>query len=162
MPRNYPIGRSGSITFHVIDPVRLRGDDPAVRFDRTQPKENAMTDARTIAESYIAVWNETEASRRAALLETNWARQARYIDPVMRGDGREEIGQLIGAVHQRFPGFRFSLIGEPDGFDGHVRFSWGLGPAGEDAIVKGSDVAVLEDGRIASVIGFLDEVPADA
>src|SRR3954468_982862 len=35
---------------------------------------------------------------------------------------------LIGAVHERFPNFRFSLLGEPDGFGTNVRFSWGLGP----------------------------------
>src|SRR3954464_15703040 len=31
---------------------------------------------------------------------------------------------LIGAVHERFPNFRFSLLGEPDGFGTNVRFSW--------------------------------------
>lgn len=121
-----------------------------------------MTDARTIAENYVAVWNETEQARRDALLDKDWAGQARYVDPIMQGSGREEISALIGGVHERFPGFRFSLIGEPDGFDGHVRFSWGLGPAGEEAIIKGSDVAVLDGGRIASIIGFLDQVPPSA
>lgn len=119
-------------------------------------------DAGKIAESYIASWNEDDPERRKALVERHWADRATYVDPIMRARGRVEIAGLIESVHTRFPGFRFSLIGEPDGFDGHVRFSWGLGPEGEEAPIKGSDVIVVEEGRIAAVIGFLDQVLAAA
>src|SRR5438093_7972358 len=61
----------------------------------------------------------------------------------------------------RSPGaLRFTLIGEPNGFGDHVRFSWGLGPDGGDSPIKGTDFAVLSDGRIRSITGFLDQVPA--
>lgn len=44
-----------------------------------------------------------------------------------------------------------------------ARFTWHLGPAGGEPVVIGFDVVVLsEDGRIASVHGFLDKVPAAA
>ena len=120
-----------------------------------------MTDASKIAENYIAAWNETDADRRMALLARDWAAGVSYVDPIMSGKGHAEISALIGGVHERFPGFRFALLGEPDGYDGHARFSWGLGPAGsDDAPIKGSDVVVLEGGRLTSVIGFLDQVPA--
>ena len=42
------------------------------------------------------------------------------------------------------------------------RFSWGLGPEGTDAPIKGTDFAVLKDGRIRSITGFLDQVPPGA
>jgi hypothetical protein len=54
------------------------------------------------------------------------------------------------------------LLGEPNGFGDHVRFSWGLGPDGVDSPIKGTDYAVVRDGRIASITGFLDQVPAGA
>jgi hypothetical protein len=42
-----------------------------------------------------------------------------------------------------------------------VRFTWELGPAGGEAVVVGTDVAVLDgDGRIRQVHGFLDKVSA--
>jgi hypothetical protein len=42
-----------------------------------------------------------------------------------------------------------------------ARFTWGLGPEGAEPVVIGFDVAVTgEDGRITSVHGFLDKVPA--
>ena len=84
-----------------------------------------MTDASKIAETYIATWNETDAARRMALLARDWADGASYVDPIMSGRGHAEISALIGGVHERFPGFRFALLGEADGYDGHARFSWG-------------------------------------
>ena len=77
----------------------------------------------------------------------------------MRGDGRDGIEALIAGVQQRFPDFTFELIGQPDGYGDHIRFSWGLGPDGADSLIKGTDFAVLRDGRISSVTGFLDQVP---
>ncbi|MEO8524934.1 MAG: nuclear transport factor 2 family protein [Caldimonas sp.] len=119
-------------------------------------------DATSTARAYIQVWNETDADRRAELLRRFWQKDARYIDPLMSGEGIEQIGALVGAVHERFPGFRFDLLGPADGHGEHVRFRWSLGPEGAPAPIEGSDVVRLDDGRIASVVGFLDKVPAAA
>ena len=44
-----------------------------------------------------------------------------------------------------------------------ARFTWHLGPASGEPVVIGFDVVVLDgDGRIRSVHGFLDKVPAAA
>ena len=71
----------------------------------------------------------------------------------------QEIDGLIFGVQTRFPGFRFALVGEPNGHGGHVRFSWSLGPANAEPPIEGSDVIELQQGRIARVIGFLDRGP---
>ena len=119
-----------------------------------------MTDAAQIADRYIAVWNETDQARRFALLTESWAENATYVDPVMSGEGLEQIGALIAAVHERFPGFRFKLEGCADGHHDKVRFSWALGPDAEADLIKGTDFVVIEHGRLKSVTGFLDKVPA--
>jgi hypothetical protein len=113
-----------------------------------------------IAQQYIAAWNETDAQRRRALIAETWTADASYVDPLMAGRGHAEVDALMAGVQQRFPGFRFALIGQPDGFGDKVRFSWGLGPDGGEAPIKGTDFAQLEDGRLKSVTGFLDQVPA--
>jgi hypothetical protein len=121
-----------------------------------------MTDVKKVASRYIELWNERAAHRRREMLETDWTSDAKYIDPLMSGDGHHGVDALIAGVQQRFPDFRFSLIGEPNGYGDHVRFSWGLGPDGADSPIKGTDFAVLADGRIRSITGFLDQVPQGA
>jgi hypothetical protein len=124
--------------------------------------ESDMTDVNTIANSYIELWNERTPSRRREMLATNWTADAKYVDPLMSGDGHDGVDALIDGVQQRFPDFKFKLIGKANGFGDHLRFSWGLGPDGVDSPIKGTDFAVLKDGRIRSITGFLDQIPQGA
>lgn len=119
-----------------------------------------MTDITTIAKAYIQAWNETDPARRQALLQTNWTEDATYVDPVMAGQGHAEIAALIAGIHERFPGFRFQLLGTPDSHGNHGRFSWGLGPDGAEPIIEGTDFVEIADGRLAKVTGFLDKIPS--
>lgn len=121
-----------------------------------------MTDAATLASRYIDLWNETDPQRRRSLMAGLWTETGTYVDPLMQGRGHEQIDALIAAVHRQFPGFRFALAGRPDGYGSQLRFSWQLGPEGGEAPIKGTDFATVENGRLASVTGFLDQVPAAA
>jgi hypothetical protein len=118
-----------------------------------------MTDANSSAERYIAIWNETDAARRSALIAETWHEEASYIDPLMRGEGHAQINALVDAVQTRFPGFRFELLGPADGYGNNLRFSWGLGPQDGEHLIKGTDFAVLESGRLKTVHGFIDQLP---
>ena len=121
-----------------------------------------MTDINKIARSYIDLWNERTPGRRREMLAANWTSDARYVDPLMSADGRDGVDAMIAGVQQRFPDFKFKLIGEPNGYGDHLRFSWGLGPDGVDSPIKGTDFAMLKEGRIRSITGFLDQVPQGA
>ena len=118
-----------------------------------------------IIERYIAAWNETDAGARLALVESLWAADGSYTDPLADVRGPDAIAGLIGAAQQQFPGLEFTLGGPADANHNQARFTWHLGPSGGggEPVVIGFDVVVLaEDGRIASVHGFLDKVPAAA
>lgn len=120
-----------------------------------------MTDPMTIAHRYIEVWNEVDPAHRRRLMEASWIEDARYVDPMMQGAGREQIGALIGAVQECFPGHRFTLQGQSDGYGDRVRFSWTLAAPGAPAAAHGTDFGVIaEDGRLSAVTGFLDQAPA--
>lgn len=112
---------------------------------------------------YLAVWNETDATRRRELIAQTWTEDAHYLDPLMQGDGYAGIDALVLGVQHQFPGYRFRQVGAVDGHHSYVRFAWELGPEDGPAPIAGSDVASLaSDGRIQHVIGFLDRVPAEA
>lgn len=120
-----------------------------------------MADFQSLAARYIETWNEHDPAIRRKAVEELWAADGRYIDPLTDAQGRAAIDAAIAAAHQQFPSFEFRLIGGVDGHHGQCRFSWELGPAGSEAPVAGSDVAVVTgDGRLQTVLGFLDKVPA--
>ncbi|WP_029112770.1 nuclear transport factor 2 family protein [Mycobacterium sp. URHB0044] len=120
-----------------------------------------MTAYDDLAQGYIDSWNATDPTARRAAVDRLYSEDARYVDPLAVAEGREAIAATIGAVQQQFPGFVFRLAGPVDGHHDQVRFGWELGPAGETAPIVGFDVAVIDDaGRIQTVLGFLDKVPA--
>ncbi|WP_119460980.1 nuclear transport factor 2 family protein [Rhodospirillaceae bacterium SYSU D60014] len=120
-----------------------------------------MTNAAEIADRYIALWNETDAGLRRELITQTWTETARYIDPMMQGEGHDGIDTMIAGVQQQFPGHRFSLVGQPDGHADRIRFSWKLAADGAPAVAQGTDFAIVAaDGRLEGVTGFLDQVAA--
>jgi SnoaL-like protein len=122
-----------------------------------------MTNFDELAERYIDTWNETDPSARRAAVDRLYTEDARYVDPLAAAEGREAIAAMIGAVQEQFPCFTFRLAGPVDGHHSQARFGWELGPAGAEAPIVGFDVAVSDDsGRIQTVLGFLDKVPATA
>ena len=70
-----------------------------------------MADPATIVRTYIEMWNETDPHRRRELVSETLTDDASYLDPIMAGNGVEEISEMIGAAQAQYPGHRF----EPDG-----------------------------------------------
>ena len=122
-----------------------------------------MTTYDELAQRYIDTWNEMDPAARRAAVERLYTEDAHYIDPLAAAEGHDAIAAMIGAVQDQFPGFVFRLAGPVDGHHNQARFGWELGPAGAEAPIVGFDVAVIDDsGRIQTVLGFLDKVPAAA
>jgi hypothetical protein len=122
--------------------------------------EPSMSDLTDLIDHYIAVWNETDAERRRALIARTWSETASYVDPLMQGDGRAGIDAMVRGVQERFPGHRFRRTGTVEGHHDRVRFSWELALQDGPAIAKGTDFGTVMDGRLQAVTGFLDQVPA--
>jgi hypothetical protein len=120
-----------------------------------------MSDFESVVQRYLAAWNETDPDRRRTAVEEVFAEDVRYVDPVAAVEGHAALSGLIGAVHQQFPGLVFGPGGPVDAHHEQARFTWHLGPAGQEPVVVGFDVAELgPDGRIRTVLGFIDKAPA--
>jgi hypothetical protein len=119
-------------------------------------------DAPKLVERYLDAWNETDSEARRSAVASLWTEDGKYVDPLTSASGPDEISAVIGAVQQEAVGHVFRLLG--DRVDAHhnvMRFSWELVPAsGGESLAIGFDVAVTrQDGRIASVLGFIDKAP---
>ncbi|MEV0295072.1 nuclear transport factor 2 family protein [Nocardia sp. NPDC050710] len=111
---------------------------------------------------YLEAWNTTDAAARKAAIARVFTEDVRYVDPLVEVAGHDGMDAAIAGVQAQFPGWVFTSAGPVDGHHDQVRFTWGLGPADGPAVVIGFDVAIVCDGRIANVYGFLDKVPAAA
>jgi hypothetical protein len=117
-----------------------------------------------VIDAYVATWNETDPPRRRAGIAAAWAEVGTYRDPVMASDGPAGIDAMLAGVQARFPGFVLKRTSKVDAHNGpkggYVRFTWSLGPAAGPSVVEGVDFCTLApDGRLASVVGFIDKMP---
>ena len=120
-----------------------------------------MPTLETVVDQYLAIWNETNADRRRALIAEIYADDATYSDPLAEVSGLAGIDALVAGAQAQFPGLVFSLGGPVDTHHDVARFSWHLGTSGaNEPLVVGFDVLALTSGRVSRVYGFLDKVPA--
>jgi hypothetical protein len=118
-----------------------------------------MSEENGLVDRYIALWNETDRERRRALVACTFGEGASYADPLMAGDGRDAIDDMVAAAQQRFPGHRVRRLGEIDRHHDRIRFRWELvAPAGA-AIAEGTDFATVAGARLEAVTGFIDRMP---
>lgn len=113
---------------------------------------------------YFEAWNAREPEARTKAVAAAWSVGGGYTDPLADVVGHEQIAAVIAAAHAQFPGFSFRLTGAVEGHHDTARFAWELvSETDGSAPVAGSDVVTLAgDGRIRTVLGFLDRVPAGA
>jgi|SRR5215471_118839 len=122
-----------------------------------------MNDITTTVDTYLAMWNETDAARRGDDIERAWAGDGSYIDPQLEARGHAALGEMVAAVHARFPGYSFRRVSGIDTHHNVVRFAWELVSPDGPVAVAGLDVGVLTpDGRLQSITGFFGDLAEEA
>ena len=110
-----------------------------------------MSDVVTTVDTYLAMWNETDAARRAEQIARAWAADGRYVDPMLEAEGHAALGEMVAAVQARFPGHRFYRTSGVDVHHDQVRFAWELrGPDGAVAPASTSAGSRPTDASLAS------------
>jgi hypothetical protein len=146
-----------------VPPFRTGTDDNSTYLWIKEHKMTSQTRTTTqnaLVDTYIAIWNEQDATQRRALIAQLFTEDASYLDPLMAGQGHNGIDAMIEAAQQQFAGLSFRPLDRVDEHNNHMRFSWELAAENGSAIAGGTDFATLAaDGRIQTVIGFLDFMP---
>ena len=121
-----------------------------------------MSNANDVVVRYLAAWNEPEPKRRRELVAKAWIDDGTYVDGAREGRGHDGLDAMIGTAQQHFPGYRLRLASGIETHHEYLRFSWVAGGTAEAPLyIKGTDfVVVAGDGRIRSVVGFVDAAPA--
>jgi hypothetical protein len=118
--------------------------------------------AAAAVDRYLAIWNETDAAARRALIAQTFTDDAEFTDPLVEVKGADAIDSTIAGVQSQFTGLTFRLGGAIDAHHNIARFTWELAPADDaEALAIGFDVAEFaDDGRMKAIYGFLDKVPS--
>jgi hypothetical protein len=105
------------------------------------------------------VFNERDVDRRLAALGDLYADDATLYDPEAVVTGREAISVAVDNLLGNFPpDFVFTAAGPAVGHNGAAQLFWRLGPPNGPAVVTGTDVALIEQGRIKRLYVFVDPV----
>lgn len=113
------------------------------------------TQIETTVDRYFSAWNETDHDARGQLIAASFTDDARYVDPLSDAAGRKAITEMMGAVHQQFPGMAVRRTTPVDLHHDVLRFGWTITGADGSTLVDGIDVAAAtSDGRLTDVRGF--------
>jgi hypothetical protein len=105
----------------------------------------------------MRVFNQRNADERAAALAELFVAQPVMYEPTKIVEGQAAISQVAGELLEQFgPAFVFTPVAHAVGHHGLGCLRWEAGPKGEPAVVTGTDVAEIVDGRIARLWVMLD------
>src|SRR3954452_10995387 len=119
-----------------------------------------MTNTTATIDTYLAAYNEPEAGARRELVPRAFADGGALAAPPIDGEGHDGIADMMGAVHQQYPGHRFKRASAVDEHHGYFRYGWELRGPDDAVVLEGTDVGVVDEaGRLARVIGFFGPLP---
>ena len=119
-----------------------------------------MSHVTNTVDTYLAMWNETDASRRVAHIRHAWADDGHYADPSLEAAGHAALNAMVDGVQARFPGHHFRRTSGVDAHRDQLRFGWELTAPDGTVVVAGIDVgAIGPDGRLRRITGFFGDLP---
>jgi hypothetical protein len=99
----------------------------------------------------LRVFNERDAQRRAATIETTYAPGVRWTDDEGVSVGREALEAKAKALQSQMQGLVFTKASPVYQTLGFGYLAWKLGPEGGDPVASGFDVAIVRDDFISEI-----------
>lgn len=103
-----------------------------------------------------AVFNERDDDRRRAAIEATYAPDASAHAVEGSRSGWDGVDALVRGLLDGAGDMQFTVSGAPSAVADAGRVSWELGAPGETPVVRGTDVAIVRDGRIAQLYTFIE------
>src|SRR5262245_14168359 len=104
------------------------------------------------------VFGENNPRRRRAAIDEIFTEDCVFYEPGGVHRGRDEIDRVAGAIKATHPDFRYQPIAEPEEVGDGGRIQWVSGRPGEAPAYAGTDFIIAQDGPIAAVYIFFDQL----
>ena len=113
-----------------------------------------------VVTGYCAAWNESDATRREALLRDVWDTEGEYSDPTpVTLKGRAALSLHIAGFLKQFAGGSIRCSA-PQVHYQSGRFTWQIFAANGSPVAGGMDYAEFApDGRLRRIVGFFGALP---
>ncbi|HEX6108432.1 MAG TPA: nuclear transport factor 2 family protein [Ktedonobacteraceae bacterium] len=101
------------------------------------------------------VFNERDPQRRIAAIAKTYTADVVFSDPDEIVTGREALNTKAQHLLDKAPGFVFTAAGPI--YENHDLgyLAWHFGPVGQTPVVSGMDIALVQEGRIATLYTLL-------
>jgi hypothetical protein len=103
----------------------------------------------------LEVFNERDEGRRLAAIARFYAEDVVFYDPEEFVTGREAVNEKARNILEKAPGLVFTPAGPAYENNNLGYLDWNLGPEGQPPIVRGIDIALIKEGRIATLYTIL-------
>ncbi len=113
------------------------------------------TVAELMEANLLKVFNERDDDRRAKAIAAIYAADVEFADPEGVVTGHEDLNAKAKGLLEQSPGFVFAPAGPVLVNHDLGHLAWELGPEGRPPVVRGIDVALVEDGRIKKLYTVL-------
>ena len=115
------------------------------------------TVADLMRQNLLGVFNERDPARRAATIAATYAEDVVFHDPEGSVTGRAAVDGKAQALLDGAPGFVFAPRGPVYSSAGSLgALAWRFGPEDGEPVATGMDIALVEDGLIATMHTVLD------
>jgi hypothetical protein len=125
----------------------------------TTPSEDESRIRALLFANLIKVFDERDESKRAAAILDTYTEDIVWYEPDTLIRGREALNARAVEVQTNTPGFKFSANGIMSVSQNMGTLRWYYGPDDKPDLVQGTDVIIVEGGRIKALWTTLDKAP---
>ena len=103
----------------------------------------------------LDVFNQRDGERRRAAMERTYVAEVRFSDPEDSVTGHEALDAKAQQILDGAPGFVFRPAGDVRVNHDLGYLAWTFGPEGQPPVVRGVDIALVQDGLITRLYTLL-------
>ena len=125
----------------------------------TTPFEDESTIRALLSANLFSVFDERDASKRATAVQDTYAEDIIWYEVDNITQGRVALNARASELQTQSPGFKFHADGIMSVSQNIGVLRWYYGPEDKPDLVRGTDVIIVEDGKIKALWTTIDNAP---
>ena len=114
-----------------------------------------MPDMENLVHATLRVFNERDPEARLQVMAEVYADDIVFTDVEGSLRGHAALSEKVQGLLDSAPGFVFTPVGEAHVLDDLIHAPWGFGPPDAEPVVRGVDMSLIADGKVARLYTVL-------